>query len=252
MMWLLLSLTTLATASAVSFNLSNVFSSHGVFQRGKANTVWGWATAADVIVSATWIDSQAYSGTSDASGLWRLVFPAAAAVATPFNVSFTAAGAPTLTLSDLLVGDVFVCAGQSNMGAVQVAAMQNASDMVAAAAAFPNLRLFQVDGNTQSPSPLAQWPTDALDPWQPPLLNGNSTLLSFSAACYIMGSTLYAEYLKAVPVGLIHSSHGGTSIQAWISPAAVDACGDNSNSWNSSVLYNSNLHPLTVGPAAIA
>lgn len=129
--------------------------------------------------------------------------------------------------------------------------MANASDMVAAAGALGGqLRLFQVNTNTQSPTPLNEWPTNYLTPWQPPLYPGvsNSTLLGFSAVCYIMGSTL-SEYLgPAIPIGLIHSAHGGTSIQAWQSPASVDLCGDNSNAWNSSVLYNSNFHPATIGP----
>jgi hypothetical protein len=135
--------------------------------------------------------------------------------------------------------------------------MWNASEMIAQAAAFqPALRIMQVSGNVQSPVPLDAWPTDGLVPWQAPLgAGGNATgpLLGFSAACYIFGSTVYDEHLaRGVPVGLIHSAHGGTSIQAWLSPASADECGDNSNSWNSSVLYNSNIHPLVVGPASIA
>jgi len=144
------------------------------------------------------------------------------------------------------------------MGAVQVGAMWNASEMVAQAASFSaGLRLFQVDGNTQSPTPLAEWPRDALVPWQPPLgADGNSSaaLLGFSAACYIMGSTLYDQHLqRAVPVGLIHSSHGGTSIQGWASPWGASQCGDESEAANyTSTLYNSNVHPMTLGPLSIA
>ena len=142
------------------------------------------------------------------------------------------------------------------MGAVQVSAMANASDMIAQAATLGGvLRIFQVSGNLQSPAPLPQFPTDGLVPWQPPLLGGaNGTLLGFSAVCYIMGAALVTEHLGGVgaPVGLLHSSHGGTSVQAWQSPAGANNCGDNSNSWNSSVLYNSNVHPLTVGPLALS
>ena len=143
------------------------------------------------------------------------------------------------------------------MGAVQVSAMWNASDMIAAASAFqPGLRIQQVSGNVQSDTPLAEFPSSGFVPWQPPLGasgSANSTLLGFSAVCYIAGSTLYDEHLsRSVPIGLVHSSHGGTSIQAWASPAGASQCGDNSNSWNSSVLYNSNVHPLTVGPTALA
>jgi len=145
------------------------------------------------------------------------------------------------------------------MGAVQVSTMANASDIVRAAGSLgAALRIFQVSGNAQSDAPLSEWPAPGLVPWQAPIGdNGsNATLLGFSAVCFIMGSTLVREYLVAgsdagTPVGLVHSSHGGTSIQAWLSPASANLCGDNSNSWNNSVLFNSNVNPLTVGPAAL-
>ena len=68
---------------------------------------------------------------------------------------------------------------------------------------------------------MPEWPTDGLVTWQPPLGSGpalsNNTLLGFSAVCWIMGATLYTEYLDAtVPIGLIHSSHGGSSIQVML------------------------------------
>lgn len=208
---------------------------------GKPATLWGWATAPGTSISATWVDGKKYSGTSDSSLAWKVVLPAAAAVTVPFNLTLTSSVGDSVILSNLLLGDVFFCSGQSNMGAVTVAAMANASAMVQEAAGFDLIRIFQVSGNLQSPTPLSQWPTSGLVPWQSPLGSGpvpeNGTLLGFSAVCWIMGSTLYAEYLDAaVPVGLIHSSHGGTSIQAWQSPASVDACGTPSGSWNSSVL----------------
>ena len=138
------------------------------------------------------------------------------------------------------------------MGAVQVGAMANASELVAQAASLATLRIYQVSGNLQSPVPLPEFPASGLVPWQAPLQGGsNATLLGFSAVCWIMGTTLQLEHLgPAIPVGLIHSSHGGTSIQAWQSPASP-SCGDAPNSWNSSVLYNSNIHPLTLGPLAL-
>ena len=245
---------------APSFNVSNVFGSHGVLQRGKANAVWGWAAspAAPATVRVTWLDGTTYSGSSDATGLWRVQLAPWPAVAQPFSLAFVSSAGDNVTLEDLLVGDVLSCNGQSNVGAVQVSAMANASDIVAAAAALGGrLRLFQVSGNEQSDVPLSEWPASGLGPWQTPIAPGGSDalLLSFSAVCYILGQTLVTDYLvgdAAVPVGLIHSSHGGTSIQAWLSPAGADQCGDNSNSWNSSALYNSNFHPLTVGPLSLS
>ena len=239
------------------FNLSNVFSSHAVIQRDQAAPFWGWFADASRAqsVSLTWLDGAVYrSAPSDASGFWRLVAPSSPLHSTPFNLTFKDESGSELTLVDLLLGDVLACAGQSNMGAVQVKDMANASALVASAALLPTLRIYQVSGNAQSPVRLLEFPSDGLVPWQAPLAGGsNATLLGFSAVCFIMGVTLYSEYLVgAVPLGLLHSSHGGTSIQAWqSSQAVVDACGDPSNSWNSSVLYNSNIHPLTLGPLAL-
>ena len=133
--------------------------------------------------------------------------------------------------------------------------MANASEIVAAASALSGtLRIFQVNTNTQSATPMLEWPTSYTVPWQPPLYpaGSNSTLLAFSAVCYIMGSTLSSYLGPSIPIGLLHSAHGGTSIQAWQSPAGANQCGDNSNSWNTSVLYNSNVHPMTLGYVSVS
>jgi len=270
----------------IRMNISNVFSSHAVLQRGKPVVVWGWvarqeagatgtaAAGPTASVSAEWVDGKTYTGATDASGLFRVFFPAAAARAAPFNLTFTAdaggAGASVVTLAGLLLGDVFLCSGQSNMASVHVGAMRNATAIARAAASLQTgLRIF-TSGNipgyapTQSPVPLNNLPAKNLYAWQPPLGvagDDNSTLLATSAACFLMGSTLYTEYPNhvgpgatspAVPIGLVVSAYGGSSIQAWQSPSSVNGCGDTSGKWPSSVLYNSNVHPFTVGPLAMA
>lgn len=249
-----------ARVSAAVFNISNVFSDNAVLQRDKPVRVWGFADAG-TNVSSEWVDGTTYFGQADESQVWRVEFPATPMHATPFNLTFSASpaggGAPTnLTLAGLLLGDVFLCSGQSNVCAVEVVAMYNASDLVAAAANMPLLRIAAVDPSTNSSVPLSEWPAQNLLPWQAPLgpnNNQNASLLTFSAVCYIMGATLYTEYLNSsVPVGLIESAHGGSSLQAWQSPDAVGACGDPPNLWPSSIMYNSNFHPLTVGPASLA
>ena len=250
---LLLACSATTGAAGLPFNLSNVFGSHAVLQRDRPLTLWGWATE-PLTLSARWVDGQTYTSTPGSGSLWLLRLPATPATPTPCSVPLlnSANASQALLLTDLLLGDVFLCAGQSNMGAVQVSAMANASALVAQAAALATLRIFQVSGNLQSPVPLPEFPASGLVPWQAPLAGGsNGTLLGFSAVCWIMGTTLQLEHLTpAIPVGLVHSSHGGTSIQAWQSPAAP-SCGDAANSWNSSVLYNSNIHPLTLGPVAL-
>jgi len=142
-----------ATAVSPSFNVSNVLGSYAVIQRNKPAPFWGWAATAGTTISATWVDGKVYSGSSDASLAWRIVFPAAAEEATPFNLTLTSSTGNSVTLTDLLIGDVFFCSGQSNMGAVTVAAMANASAMVQQAADFALLRIFQVGTRPSSVGP---------------------------------------------------------------------------------------------------
>ena len=259
------------------FNISNAFSSHAVLQRRKPVVVWGWvhdpnATTTDAMetgameISAEWVDGQTYRGTVDpVTGLYKVTFPAAEARKNPFDIVFhSSMGGSPVTLAALMIGDLFVCSGQSNMASVHISAMDNASAIVQAAVDFQDgLRLFTAGtipgyAKTQSHVPLNHLQKNG-HPWQPPLgtasgaSDSNTTLLGFSAACYLMGVTLYQEYLSAsIPVGLMVSAYGGSSIQAWQSPASVDLCGDTDDKWPSAVLYNSQVHPLTVGPLSLA
>ena len=102
-----------ATASP-SFNISNVFSSHGVLQRNRPVVLWGWVASAGTTLNATWLDGRTYSAQPDpaAALLWRLTFPAAPASFTPFALTVASSAGDAVTLTDLLVGDVFLCSGQ--------------------------------------------------------------------------------------------------------------------------------------------
>ena len=100
-----------AAARGLSFNLTNALGSHAVLQREKPVRLWGWASEPQSI-SAAWVDGKTYRAASDATGLWVLEFPATAAVTTPFNLSLTSSTGDALSLDDLLLGDVFLCAGQ--------------------------------------------------------------------------------------------------------------------------------------------
>ena len=127
-----------------SFNISNVIGSFAVLQRNKPVVVWGWAISPGYRISAEWVDGKTYDGFSDSSSLWRINFPAKPAMTTPFNVSLVSSAGDSIVLSELLIGDVIFCSGQSNMGAVQVGVMANASEIVQQAAGLELLRIFQV------------------------------------------------------------------------------------------------------------
>ena len=112
----------LACVSGLSFNVYNVFSNDGILQRDKPVIVWGWVDSPQSI-NATWVDGTTYPGVFTDT-LWRVTFPATPSRGmAPFNVTFGSSSGDTVTLSNLLLGDIFTCNGQSNVGAVQVSAM---------------------------------------------------------------------------------------------------------------------------------
>ena len=112
----------LVCVSGLSFNISNVFSHDTILQRDKPVIVWGWVDSPQSI-NATWVDGATYPGVFTDT-LWRVTFPATPSRGmAPFNLSFESTTGDSVTLSNLLLGDIFSCNGQSNVGAVQVSAM---------------------------------------------------------------------------------------------------------------------------------
>ncbi len=181
--------------------LPSFFADHMVFQRQTDAPVWGWADPDEKVrVSASWGAESATVAGPD--GKWRVDLKTPEAGG-PFTV--TVEGRNTIRLQDVLVGEVWLCSGQSNMQ-MSVARANNAEKEIAAAD-FPNIRLLSVKLTTavdpQSDCEIRQSWT-ACSP---------KTVGSFSAAGYFFGRKLYREL--NVPIGLIHSSWGGTCIEAW-------------------------------------
>lgn len=180
--------------------LPSLFSDHMVLQRDVAVPVWGWATPGeDVTIS---IDGQTKSAKADAAGKWFVKLDKLTAKE-PTTMSVK--GSNALTISDVLIGEVWLGSGQSNMQ-MQVSGVANAAAEIAKAD-FPQIRHFAVERKT-SPKPLdscgGKW-----------VVCSPQTVAQFSAAAYFFGRDLH-QSLK-VPVGLINSSWGGTPIEAWTS-----------------------------------
>jgi sialate O-acetylesterase len=134
----------------------------------------------------------------------------------PYTLSITA-GAQSLTVNDLLVGDVFVCSGQSNMEFVVRQSRNGASEI--ARSADPLLRLMKIAIDPR-PAPLAQF--DRKPEWR---AASPASVSDFSAACFFMGQSLRRG--SRVPVGLITAAVGGSAIQTWMSGRAYRAQGGN-------------------------
>jgi sialate O-acetylesterase len=192
--------------------LASIFQDHAVLQRGRPIAVWGSATAGET-VSVSMGGLQA-SARVDASGRWSAELPETGAGG-PFTLVARASSGAAQTLSDILVGDLFLCSGQSNME-LTVSRSRN-GEWAAARSADDRLRLLTVP-HADRLAPAADLPAGAL--WR---LAAPETVRSFSAACYYAGREL-RETVKA-PVGLIAAAWGGSAAEAWTAESGLHAAG---------------------------
>jgi len=192
---------TLSLSSAAEPFLSPVFTDNMVLQRDQKDAVWGWAKPGEK-VSVT-LAGQAADAVAGADGKWKVLLPALPAGG-PHTM--TVAGPETVTLQNVLIGDVWLCSGQSNME--WVVANSNNPEKEIAAANFPQIRSLTLNHVTAA-EPQATFSGSGWQVCSPQTVGG------FTAVGYFFGRKLNEE-LK-VPIGLIHSSWGGTIAEAWAS-----------------------------------
>ena len=195
---------------ATDVTLPVLFTDHMVLQRDTPVAVWGWAAPnGSVTVS---INGQRAETRAGADSTWRLALPPMPAGG-PHTL--TVAGADTITLTDVLVGEVWVASGQSNMEwPVQAS---NDAEAEIQAAAYPNIRLFKVK-RTVSYTPQQTVEAEGWHAVMP------ETIPAFSAVAYFFGRRLHQDL--NVPVGLIETAWGGTPAEAWTSGPALMALPD--------------------------
>lgn len=188
----------LACPLLAQVQLASVFSDHMVLQRGKPIAVWGTAAPGESVV-VTMREATA-NAVADAAGQWLLHLDPQAAGG-PFELKVQASN--EVTLRDVLIGEVWICSGQSNMQW----AMQRfpATREAMASAADDQLRILQI------PRVASRHPQKSANAsWAHA---GPDTLGNFSAVGYGFGRHL--RKTTGVPVGLVHSSWGGTRAEAW-------------------------------------
>ena len=193
-----------ALASAAELRLPAAFSDHMVLQRDKAVAVWGWADA-DEEVSVEFA-GQKKAAKADASGKWFLRLDPLTASAESRKLTATGKDGRKAEVSDVLVGDVWLGSGQSNMAMTVNRAKDFEQEK--AAATFPLIRHFKEES---AGAPTAQ--TQAKGKW---LACTPDNVGGFSATLYFFGREIHREI--GVPIGLINTSVGGTPIEAWIAP----------------------------------
>ena len=183
-----------------------LFSDHAVLQQGVPVPVWGTAEPEEQVTVT--IGEQKISATADKKGHWQVKI-APLPAGGPHEMTIT--GRNTLKINDIMIGEVWVCSGQSNMAfTVQRA---NNGEQEAAAANKADIRLLVV------PRTMAKDPQTTVNTsWK---VCSPESVKSFSAVGYFFGRELHK--CLNVPVGLIDTSWGGTPAEAWTSQAALDA-----------------------------
>lgn len=180
--------------------LPGVFGSHMVLQRDAAIPVWGWAAPMEDV--AVQLDKGTPVSTkADAMGRWRIILPALNADGRTHTL--TVKGQNTIELTDILVGDVWIGSGQSNME-WPLSATLHAKEAIEAAN-HPQIRLFHVP-KVQAKEPAA----DVKAVWK---VCTPTNIPQFSAVLYYFGRRLHQDL--QVPMGLINSSWGGSPIEPW-------------------------------------
>ncbi|MFV0444944.1 MAG: sialate O-acetylesterase [Planctomycetaceae bacterium] len=203
-----LTLTVSSSAADLPF-VHPLFSEHAVLQRGMACPVWGW-TQPGAKVRVTF-QGKSVEATAAADGKWLANLPPLV-TGGPWVLDIE--GPQRVAIKDVLVGDVWICSGQSNME--WTVANSNDAEKEIKAAAYPRIRLFTV------PKRISGDPQQTVDAqWQ----NCTpETIPNFTAVGYFFGQELFKQL--DYPIGLIHSSWGGTIAEAWTSAEALQTMED--------------------------
>lgn len=201
----------LAPAARGEVTLHALFRDHMVLQRDTRAAVWGDASPGEAItVRGSWSPARA-DAVADEDGRWSVRLPTGGAGG-PHTLTVT--GTNTLRLRDVLLGDVWICSGQSNM---EMAFAWHAGvrdhEREVAAAYHPRIRLFDV-ARAYAPAPVA----DVTGSWA---VCSPASVREFSATAYFFARELQRHV--GVPIGLIGSNWGGTRCEAWTSRGALEA-----------------------------
>ena len=183
-------------------SLPQLFQSGMVLQRGKAIPVWGKAEPGETVTVR--FNKKEFTTTADADGNWRVDLPKMKAGG-PYELSIN-----DLELKDILIGDVWLCSGQSNID-VHIERVYPQYVQEVDSYENPKIRLFRVQNDTDTHGVKDDIRPTSIN-WKP--LNKQNAW-PFSAVGYFLGKRMYEK--TGVPQGIIVNSWGGTPIEAWIS-----------------------------------
>ncbi len=187
--------------------LPQIFADGMVLQRNQPIAVWGWADPGERVT--VHLNKQQEETTADAAGKWKLTLSPEQAGG-PFRL--VVSGKNTVTLSDVLIGEVWICSGQSNME--WSVANSDHAEQEMADANYPQIRHVKIPRKT------AGMPLDDIEEpveWKEA---NPQNVGSFTAVGYFYARELHQRL--GVPIGLINTSWGGTMVETWISKEALE------------------------------
>jgi sialate O-acetylesterase len=203
-----------AALHAAEVSLANIFNDNMVVQRDRPVPVWGWADPGTAVSVA--FNGKSETAKADASGKW-LVRLAALPAGGPYEIAVTSPGGKPLAVRNVLVGDVWLCSGQSNM-AFGLGGCDAAEDI--AAADFPQIRAVFLDehfaAEPQRDVPENNW--QAISP---------QTVSRYSGVAFYFARKVQSE--TKIPIGILISSVGGTEIECWMSAEAINGYPENAS-----------------------
>jgi sialate O-acetylesterase len=190
-----------ALPASAEVRLPRYFTDNMMLQRDQPVRVWGWADAGET-VSVEFAGKSA-STKADADGEWKLELPA---IASGENLDLSVKGQNTLTLKNLILGDIWICSGQSNMEMSLGGCLGDAGDIQSAN--LPKIRRIKFN-HEQAGQPSPEAPTAT--PWQ---VCSPETVAGFTAVGYYFAREVHQK--TGVPIGLVDSNWGGTAIEPWV------------------------------------
>ena len=189
--------------------LPSVLSDHMVLQRNSTVRLWGWSGPSEALeVTASW-DGHTYDLKADRNAKWEIMIPTPEAGG-PFTIEIK--GSNTVLLQDILIGEVWICSGQSNMEWSANSGYDGAEEEVRSAN-NPQIRLFKI------PKTTSEFPQDdCVANWE---VCSPDAVKAFSAVGYHFGKNLNTEL--GVPIGLIQAAWGGTAAEVWTPEEVIES-----------------------------
>ena len=193
---------TAATPTRTGLRLPSLFGDHMVLQQKMTNTIWGWASPGEkVTVAASWGASA--STQTDSAGRWKVLLDTPS-YGTGFSLKII--GSKTIEIKDVAIGEVWLCAGQSNMG---WAVRESYEAEMEANVNLPNYRIFK-SAREHWHEPLEE-KRDLIGKWKP---CSPESAAETSVVAYNFGKKLHLAL--GLPVGIIQEAYAGTPIECWM------------------------------------